>query len=93
MCEDAPLPKVTSRLIAGQNVVDRRTRRIGQVLTVEDGSTTCTIRYADNGEVTTTHAVNVRVATWSELRGQRKATDNLPTRVVPKLRTDVPGQE
>lgn len=100
------LPKVTSKLVVGQNVVCRRTRRIGRLLSIADSKDICTIRYSDNGEVTTTHAVNLRVATWNELRGKKPptgttappdippstGTDNMPTRVVRRLRTDVPNQ-
>ncbi|MBX3458844.1 MAG: hypothetical protein KF696_02625 [Planctomycetes bacterium] len=50
------------------------------------------MRYADNGEVSNASAEDLRVATWEDLRGKSK-TGNDTTRLMPKLRTDVPGQE
>ena len=93
------MPKVTSKLVVGQNVVCRRTRRIGQLLSITEQRDICTIRYSDNGEVTTTHAVNLRVAKWSELKGTKaisgsnpQVNPNAPTRIVRRLRTDIPDQ-
>lgn len=85
------MPKSTSRLVVGQSVVCRKTERLGQVLGVASPSEVCTVRYADNGEVANEAAENLRVATWEDLRGKSKSNDT--TRLMPKLRTDVPGQE
>lgn len=86
------MPKSTSRLVVGQSVVCRKTQRLGQVLGVASPSEICTVRYADNGEVSNASAEDLRVATWEDLRGKSK-TGNDTTRLMPKLRTDVPGQE
>jgi hypothetical protein len=90
---------VTSKLVVGQNVVCRRTRRMGQLLSITSARDVCTIRYSDTGEVTTTHSVNLRVAKWAEMRGNKPPTGKVPsisgeapTRVVRRLRTDIPDQ-
>jgi hypothetical protein len=83
------VPKVTSKLIVGQNVVCRRTRKIGQLISVEEAEHRCTIRYMDSGEIATLQTQLVRIATWVEMRN-RQAMDDLPTRIVTRSRSDIP---
>ncbi|MBK8205985.1 MAG: hypothetical protein IPK87_04220 [Planctomycetes bacterium] len=89
------MPKSTSRVVIGQNVVCRSTSRIGQVLGVASPSAVCTVRFNDTGEVATKPVEDLRVATWDELRalvGKAKKDED-PTRIMPRLRTDVPDQQ
>jgi hypothetical protein len=82
-------PDRTTKIIVGQRVVCRRTSRVGQVLGVASPSELCTVRYSDSGEVETTHARELRLASWADLRDRNNvAGSETPTRVVKKLDDD-----